>query len=197
MRLVLASASPRRHELLRLTQVPFEIYPVDLDETPLCSEDPLSLVRRLAHAKASTAQLHSGDASETWFLGCDTVVIKGHQIFGKPDDFDQSLLMLRQLSGAAHQVMTAVALLGPNGWIREFQQVTEVHFHPITDDDIAAYWATGEPQDKAGSYAIQGIGARFVREIRGHYHTVVGLPIDGLIPVLIEAGFNVWPQTNV
>ena len=194
MRLVLASASPRRHALLKLTLVPFSTHPVDLDETPQHDEDALALVSRLAKAKALTAQQAFGFPAKTWFLGCDTVVVKNHRIMGKPSDFAQAHCMLSQLSGSDHKVITAVALLGPDGWQREFHQTTEVFFHSLTDADIAAYWASGEPQDKAGSYAIQGIGARFVQRINGHYHAVVGLPIDALVPVLQEAGFKVWPQ---
>lgn len=197
MRLILASASPQRQALLALTLVSFQTHPVDLDETPHRDENSLDLVCRLARAKAAAAQKQLGFPADTWILGCDTVVVKDHLIMGKPVDFMHAQDMLSQLSGSDHQVVTAVALLGPKGWIREFQQTTTVSFHDLTAADIAAYWATGEPLNKAGSYAVQGIGARFVKHLVGQYHNVVGLPIDNLIPVLRAAGFSVWPEPNL
>lgn len=196
MRLVLASASPRRQELLSLTQVPFEIDPADIDETPLHAEAPLALVTRLAKAKAESVQSRQKWPAATWFLGCDTVVVHRGRVFGKPAHFADAQAMLQQLSGSQHEVITAVALLGPDAWQREFQHSTVVHFHALTDADITAYWASGEPQDKAGSYAIQGLGSRFVRHIEGQFHTVVGLPIDRLVQILQEAGFDTWSNSN-
>jgi len=196
MRLVLASSSPRRKALLALTQVPFDVEAADIDETLQQDESPLLYVRRMALAKAQRVQQRHPDPRATWFLGCDTVVIHNGQVLGKPNHYDHAQTMLRQLSDDQHEVITAVALCGPEGWLRSFEQSTIVHFHPISEADIAAYWATGEPQDKAGSYAIQGVGARFVKQIMGQYHAVVGLPIDGLIQILDEAGFATWGPSH-
>lgn len=196
MRLVLASASPRRHELMALTQVAFEIAEADLDETPQPGESGLMLVQRLALAKARFVQSQQNTSDETWYLGCDTVVVCAEQMLGKPRDFEEARHMLRSLSGETHQVMTGIALVGPQGWLRERQYCTEVHFHVLSDEDIAAYWATGEPQDKAGAYAIQGYGARFVKHMEGQFHAVMGLPVDGVVQLLQQAGFDTWARAK-
>ncbi|TAL48865.1 MAG: septum formation inhibitor Maf [Methylovulum sp.] len=186
--LILASASPRRQELLDQIQVNYTVYPVDIDETPLPGEAPLAYVQRLAAGKsaACAAQLGGGIP----ILAADTAVVLDTLIIGKPKDKDDALAILRLLSGKTHQVYTAISLRG-----REHGQavsVTEVTFRPLTEREIDAYWQTGEPQDKAGSYAIQGRGGLFVASIAGSFSGVVGLPLFETGQLLAEQGIDIF-----
>ena len=180
--LVLASASPRRKELLAQLVQHFEICPADIDETPYLKEDASDYVLRMAHEKALAVarKLTNRGSKKTdcIVLASDTSVVLDKKILGKPADIEDSRRMLRQLSGRQHQVMTSVCLYDLH---REHVQlinvVSDVSFREISDLEIDQYWRTGEPHDKAGSYAIQGLGAIFVRSVSGSYSAVVGLPL--------------------
>lgn len=186
-RLILASASPRRSELLALLGRPFEVITADVDEAPLPNESAGELVVRLARAKASAvAQGDQGNQSAI-VIGADTVVVVDGDIIGKPRDVDDAANILRRLSGRAHHVMTGVSVMATNGNGNvDFVETTVVTFAPLTDRDIDEYIATGEPMDKAGAYGIQGHGGRFVTAINGSYHNVVGLPVAQLAAALEE-----------
>jgi len=171
--LVLASASPRRKALLEAAGVTCAVIPADVDETPEPGETPSAHVRRLARAKALEVARSEPHAV---ILGADTVVVIDGHILGKPADAAAARDMLRRLSGRVHQVYTGVALWHA-GEIRDAVDVTDVEMCPLSDDQIDRYVASGEPADKAGAYAIQGLASRFVSRIRGSYSTVVGLPV--------------------
>lgn len=175
--IILASGSPRRAELLEQMAVPFLQRPVSLDETPHHDEPPREYVRRLAAAKAQAGwqqSLLSGDGLPV--LGSDTTVVLDNRIMGKPADCEQSLEMLMALSGNTHQVLTAISLVNARQQLTTVV-TTEVTFRVLEREEILAYWQTGEPCDKAGSYAIQGLGGVFVSKISGSYSAVVGLPV--------------------
>jgi len=188
--LILASASPRRRELLNQIGLEFGIQPVDLDETPLPDELPGHYVERLARAKAA-AGLEKADQPEALVLGADTSVVLDDRILGKPGDRGSALAMLRQLSGRTHKVFSAVALAGGHGCYARIT-ITEVCFRDLEDAEMERYWETGEPRDKAGAYGIQGYGAVFVTGIWGSYSGVVGLPLQETAELLREAGVPVW-----
>ena len=180
--LLLASASPRRRELLRNAGIEFEVLSVPVDETPLPGERAEALARRLAQAKARAA--YAATQSDPHFanqnllvLGADTVVTVDGHVLGKPADEEDAARMLRLLSGKTHQVITGIALEGARGPLVD-SVTTEVTFSPITEAEVRAYIATGEPMDKAGAYAIQGIASRWAVEINGCYFNVVGLPVS-------------------
>ncbi|MEP9346146.1 nucleoside triphosphate pyrophosphatase [Enterobacter roggenkampii] len=172
--LYLASGSPRRQELLTQLGVSFERIVTGIEEQRAEGESAQQYVSRLAREKAQ-----AGVASvprDLPVLGADTIVILNGEVLEKPHDADHAARMLRKLSGQTHQVMTAVAL-ADRQHVLDCLVVTEVTFRELTDDDIAAYIASGEPMDKAGAYGIQGLGGCFVRKIHGSYHAVVGLPL--------------------
>jgi len=171
--LVLASASPRRRELLTAAGLAFEVLPVDLDETPFSAEPPDAHVKRLAQAKAQAALAQRPDAV---VLGADTIVLAAGAILGKPKDAEDAARMLRALSGQPHEVLTGVALTSRRSATVELAR-TRVWFEQLTEDEIADYVASGEPRDKAGAYAIQGLASKFVLRIDGSYSNVVGLPV--------------------
>ncbi|MBY6019117.1 Maf family protein [Ferrimonas balearica] len=172
--LYLASSSPRRQQLLSQLGFDFEILTPDIDETPLPNEAPEKLVERLAREKAE-AGLALAKAPRP-VLGSDTIVVLDGRILGKPRDRADALATLASLSGRRHQVMTAIALALPEG-TRSQVITTQVEFCELSEAQIAAYWDSGEPADKAGSYGIQGLGGNFVRAIHGSYSAVVGLPL--------------------
>ncbi|MDX6575935.1 MAG: nucleoside triphosphate pyrophosphatase [Blastocatellia bacterium] len=172
-KIILASASPRRAEILRSVNWPFETLPTDIDETREPGEVAVAYVQRLARAKAESAARRCPGAT---IVGADTVVLINQQILGKPRDQSDAREMLRQLSGEWHQVLTGIALVDPSA-SRVACQTTEVKFAVMSRDEIDWYVSSGEPEDKAGAYAIQGLGARFIEEIRGDYFNVVGLPV--------------------
>ncbi|MDX6383784.1 MAG: nucleoside triphosphate pyrophosphatase [Blastocatellia bacterium] len=172
-KIVLASASPRRAEILRSVGWPFEALPQDIDETRRASEEAATYVQRLARTKAEAAAQSRPDAL---IVGADTTVVIGEEILEKPLDHDDARRMLRQLSGHWHQVLTGVAIAGPLQ-TRVACATTEVKFALMSADEIDWYVSSGEPMDKAGAYAIQGPGSRFIEGIRGEYFNVVGLPV--------------------
>jgi septum formation protein len=191
-RLILASASPRRQELLGLLALPFEVIPSRVDETALVDElgervSPAEMARRLADFKAADVAAHHPDAL---VLGADTVVVLGDAVLGKPVSPDDARRMLALLSGRTHQVITGIALRGP-GVAASDAVSTDVTFREITPREIEAYVATGEPMDKAGAYALQGRAAVLIEGIRGDYTNVVGLPIPRLATLLRRQGIPV------
>ena len=172
--IILASQSPRRAELLTQLQVPFSTIVVNVEESRQAGESPLAYVERLAMDKCKAGW----DASEQQFpvLGADTIVVKGDEVLEKPVNYQDSLRMLSMLSDNEHQVLTSVAVKNAD-ILRTSVVSTRVWFKPLSEEEIEAYWQTGEPQDKAGSYAIQGIAGKFVKRIDGSYSAVVGLPL--------------------
>ena len=185
----LASRSPRRREILAALGLSFEIVPADIDETRLEGEAPAEMVVRLAAAKAAAAVVGTIDL----VLGSDTEVVIGDRALGKPRDEQDCLDMLTALGGRAHQVMTGVALRGPAG-IATAMSSTDVFFREISRDEARAYWQSGEPHDKAGAYAIQGLGGAFVERIEGSYSGVVGLPVYETVSLLRQAGIEIFRQ---
>jgi septum formation protein len=170
--LILASASPRRHELLLAAGLHHLVLPSDIPEKVKPGESPTDFVQRLAQEKAFAV---SADA-DSIVLGADTVVCLEEQIFGKPADLDEARRMLRSLSGRVHLVHTGICLRAHGLRIVDVAS-TEVEFVPLSEEEVEEYTRSGEGIDKAGAYAIQGIASRFIREIRGSYHNVVGLPV--------------------
>ncbi|MGE4095569.1 MAG: nucleoside triphosphate pyrophosphatase [Candidatus Binatia bacterium] len=184
--LILASASPRRRELLETARVLFSIIPSNASEEPLPDEAPAAYALRVAREKAKAIAQQNPDH---WILGADTIVVVNNEILGKPKDPADARRMLRLLSGQTHQVMTAFALIDEEGREYASQVVTStVTFKPLTDSRIESYLATREPFDKAGAYAIQGQGAVLVERVEGSYTNIVGLPIDEVLVVLRAAG---------
>ncbi|WP_136067023.1 Maf family protein [Modicisalibacter radicis] len=183
----LASASPRRRELLASIGIATEVVPVDIDETPHAGESAVDYVSRLARDKALTGA--AGCALPT--LGSDTAVVLDGAILGKPRDRGHACEMLGTLSGRWHAVMTAVAVTGPQGLLQACV-TTRVAMRSIDAAEIAAYWATGEPVDKAGGYAIQGRAAMFVERIEGSHSAVVGLPLYETAQLLQRQGLALW-----
>ena len=181
-RLVLASASPRRRDLLSLQGVHFEVRPSDVDESDT-GGSARAVVRRLALAKAEFVFRRR---PRCWVIGADTVVTLGSTNLGKPADAAEARRMLRRLSGCEHTVYTGVALLGP-GFRKTGSRATRVRFRRLTETEIRTYVATGEPMDKAGSYALQGQGAVLLQSIIGDWSNVIGLPL-GLLRDLLAAG---------
>jgi len=187
-KLVLASASPRRQELLaQISIFPDKIEPADIDETPHCGERPRPYVKRMAGEKAqSVAERHPRDL----VLAADTVVALGRRILGKPENQHQAEKYLRLLSGRRHQVLTAIALISPEkGRMSSRVQVSTVRFQHLGDDAIARYLETMEWQGKAGGYAIQGQAARYIDFISGSYSSIVGLPLAECARLLEGAGY--------
>lgn len=191
--IILASASPRRKELLDQIGVCYKVHAVDIDESPLQQEDPLEYVSRVA-ADKSAASLQALD-SQLPILAADTsVVVDGH-ILGKPENKAHAEAMLTQLSGKMHHVYTAVSLrhsgsLSENNHFQVLSK-TEVCFRYITSNEIQAYWNTGEPQGKAGAYAIQGLASIFVESIQGSFSGVVGLPLFETAELLSKQGIKI------
>jgi len=190
--LYLASGSPRRRELLAQIGVPFRPLSAAIDETPQPNEHPAAYVARLALGKAQAGHgcLPAGSAGAV-VLGADTAVVVAGSILGKPQDQAEALAMLALLSGREHEVLTAVALF--DGQRSEVVNVvTQVRFRAIGASEAAAYWASGEPADKAGGYGIQGLGAVFVEGLRGSYSAVVGLPLCETAALLGRFGIPCW-----
>ena len=184
--IVLASASPRRQELLRNAGIPFTVQPADINETPLAGESPRACAERLAREKALAVWQ---SRPQDYVLGADTIVVVDGAILGKPRDRDDALRMLRLLSGRTHVVITGVCLVGPvSSNIQIAAEITFVTMCEVTDDEIRDYVATGEPMDKAGAYAIQGIASRWIPRIEGDYSNVVGLPVALVYAMLRERG---------
>lgn len=182
--LLLASASPRRADLLRSAGFDFGIEAVDIDEQPLPGEDPSACVLRLARQKAAAAASRHPDDI---VIGADTVVVVDNDILGKPSDDTQAAEMLARLSGRCHEVMTGVSVRAGSLEVSAVER-TRVWFLPLTASDIAWYVASGEPRGKAGAYAVQGLASRFVDRIEGSYSNVVGLPIASVCQLLKRIG---------
>lgn len=182
--LMLASASPRRAELLSQIGVEFIQQPVDLDESALSNEPPKAQVLRLAAEKANAAWLQAEGTAQV-VLASDTMVVLDNQALGKPRNADHARSMLHSLSGRQHEVMTSVSVRDATRQ-KTLCVVTQVVFGPLTATQIDDYWATGEPADKAGAYGIQGIGGQFVKSIKGSYSAVVGLPLYETVQLLKE-----------
>ncbi|HHJ13187.1 MAG TPA: septum formation inhibitor Maf [Gammaproteobacteria bacterium] len=191
MKIVLASASPRRRELLRQIGVPFLQQAAEIDETPRPAESPEDYVLRMALEKARS--ILAGGA-EFPVLGADTAVVVGDTILGKPRDAGHATAMLRRLSGRGHQVLSAVVLTDPSREAHRLS-VSKVWFRSLTDAEIRAYWQSGEPADKAGAYAVQGLGAVFIERIEGSYSGVMGLPLFETAQLLAEFGTNI-PESS-
>ncbi|MBX8566487.1 Maf-like protein [Pseudomonas cichorii] len=188
--LYLASGSPRRRELLTQIGVPFTALSAQIDETPLNDESPTAYVERLARGKAAAGLALLGD-EDACVLGADTAVVLDGRILGKPVDQADALAMLAALSGREHQVLTAIALVDRQR--SEARIVTSrVRFRSIEAHEARTYWASGEPQDKAGSYAVQGLAAIFVEELHGSYSGVVGLPLCETAELLGSFGIPCW-----
>ena len=183
-RVVLASQSPRRRELLSLIGIPHEVRPADVDETYPAGELPREHAIRLAREKA--AAIAEPDAV---VIGSDTIVIVDGDVLGKPGDANEAARMLRRLSGRSHVVITAVAVSW-RGRVESDAEEVGVTFHELTEERIAAYVATGEPMDKAGAYGIQGFGAVNVARVDGDYFAVMGLPLQLLIRVCERLGLR-------
>jgi septum formation protein len=192
MRLVLASGSPRRRELLALLGLPFEVVPADVDESPLPGELPIDLVRRLAIDKVNAAgvSVDAIDGPEVIVLAADTIVDVAGEILGKPADGDDVRRMLRALSARTHLVHTAVAVRRDGRTVHEVV-TTSVTMTSMTNAAVEWYLATGEPMDKAGAYAIQGAGGAFVAKIEGSASNVVGLPLATVVDLLARQGVAV------
>ena len=184
-RLILASASPRRQELMKLLRFDFEVRVSGVPEEPRRGESPARLVMRLARAKAETIL---DTRPETWVVGADTVVVCGSEILGKPQSPAAAGEMLRKLSGRTHEVLTGICIRHRQLRHASFVE-TAVRFAALSDSDIQEYLATGESLGKAGGYAIQGYGSRFVHGIHGCYFNVVGLPLAHLHRTLVQLGF--------
>lgn len=186
VQIILASASPRRKELLDQIKVSYRTYPVDLDETPLNNEAPLAYVRRLAAEKSAACLIQL--KTDLPVLAADTTVVLGSLIMGKPKHKQDALSMLTQLSGKTHHVYTAISLRGHQH--NQAISITEVTFRCLKEQEILDYWDTGEPLDKAGSYAIQGRGGVFVESIKGSFSGVVGLPLFETAQLLSKQGIE-------
>jgi septum formation protein len=184
----LASASPRRRQLLNLIGVPHVVTPADIDETPLSAESADDYVRRLAREKAeAVSRLHR----DLPVFAADTTVVVDGEILGKPESEADAHAMLSKLSGREHLVHTGIALW-VGGAITVGLSTSKVVFAPLSSSEIHAYWQSGEPQGKAGAYAIQGLGAVFVRGLEGSYTGVMGLPLYETAELLRNAGIPVW-----
>lgn len=185
--IILASGSPRRRELLDQIGVRYRVQVADIDESPHADETPEALVCRLALEKAQAVLQQGQDADILPVLGADTLGMLAGELLVKPTDFESARAMLRRMSGQCHEVLTAVALVtNEEACVR--LNTSKVWFRTLTDEEIAAYWATGEPADKAGAYAIQGLGAMFVERMTGSYSAVMGLPLFETAQLLTDAG---------
>ncbi len=190
--LCLASVSPRRRTLLAQIGVTFKIRAADVDESVLPAESAHEYVRRLAREK-SLAVRRSGEALPV--LAADTTVVLDGRIYGKPRDRDDALAMLGRLSGRTHEVLTAVALADGRGCAERLSE-SRVRFRTLSAPEIVAYWDSGEPRDKAGGYAIQGLGAVFVESLSGSYSGVMGLPLFETAELLRAAGLACWMRST-
>lgn len=194
--LYLASGSPRRRELLTQIAVPFLTQIAPIDENALPGESPIAYVERLALSKAQAGLAALTDTANAVVLGADTAVVLDGRILGKPTDRADALATLSDLSGRTHEVLTAVALVSRE---RQVSRVvtSQVTFRALSQAEIEAYWASGEPQDKAGCYGIQGLAAVFVSQLQGSYSAVVGLPLCETAALLAEFAIPCWQSLPV
>lgn len=174
MSLILASTSPRRRELLQAAGIEFTVQSANVPEVRSAKESPLDYGKRLAHDKASAVAANNPGV---FVLGADTIVLVDDKVLEKPADAADAARMLRMLSNRSHQVVTAVCLIDPRGKVHIESETTDVFFTEMSEKDLADYVATGEPMDKAGAYAIQGIASRWIYRVYGDYSNVVGLPV--------------------
>lgn len=188
--LYLASASPRRRELLQQIGVRFELISAPIDETPLPNESPADYVRRLALAKAQAGLQAIGGSVKQPVLGADTTVVIDGEMLGKPENREHGLAMLARLSGREHEVFSAVALRR-DALQRCALQVSRVRLRALSVAERELYWQSGEPADKAGGYAIQGLGASFVAQLQGSHSGVMGLPLFETVELLNAFGINI------
>ena len=189
MKLILASASTRRADILRAAGIPFIVMSSAVDETPIPNESAPDLVQRLADAKAELVAARA--VGPAIVIAADTVVTIDAHILGKPRTTDDARTMLSKLSGRTHSVVTGVTLIRlPDAERRRFVETTHVHFTALSDEELNRYLATDEPDDKAGSYAIQGRAGRYIPRIEGCYFNVVGLPLSRLCHELAELGWS-------
>jgi septum formation protein len=186
-RLILASGSPRRQELLHEAGIEFEVFPADIPEDLIPGEPPLDYALRMAREKASRVAVQFPN---NFVLGADTIVVLDDQVLAKPRDAQDAERMLAMLSNRSHQVMTAVSLATPGGRHETRSCTTTVRFRRLNEEEISKYVASGEPHDKAGAYAIQGGAASWVVHLEGDYSNVVGLPIRLVGKMLKEYGFK-------
>ena len=192
MKIALASASPRRAEILRNAGIPFAILPGSIDETYLPGEQAHEYVLRLAREKSCAAARTLGEMSEPAIvIAADTTVAFGNEILGKPTSAEDARRMLRMLCGHTHAVLTGLSVGRLPGSVEiSAVETTRVTFLPLSEDDISQYISTGEPFDKAGAYGIQGIGGRYIERIEGCYFNVMGLPLSRLWRMLLELGWE-------
>ena len=183
-RVVLASGSPRRHDLLNLVGISHEVRPANIDETMRPRENPRRHAERLAREKATVVATRDPNLIT---IGADTIVVVNRKVLGKPTDAEHAAVMLRQLSGRQHTVITAVAV-SRGKKLRSAVEEVRVKFRKLRDDEIDSYIATGEPLDKAGAYGIQGYGATIVECVEGDYFAVMGLPLARLVGLLRDVG---------
>lgn len=189
MKLILASASERRAEILHNAGFSFSVLSSAVDETPIPGESPADLVQRLADAKAELVAARA--VGPAIILAADTEVVLDGQVLGKPRTSEHARQMLAKLSGRTHSVLTGVTLVRlPDMERHSFVEITQVHFTPIPPEEITRYLATGEPFDKAGSYAIQGRAGRYVPRVEGCYFNIVGLPLARVCAALAELGWS-------
>jgi len=189
MKLILASGSVRRAEILRSAGLPFTVLSSAVDETPVPGESPKEMVQRLALAKAELVAARA--VGPAIVIAADTVVTLDGAMFGKPRTTEDARQMLEKLSGRTHSVITGVALIRlPDVERVEFQEITQVQFATLDDEEIVRYLSSGEPFDKAGAYAIQGLAGRYIPRIEGCYYNVVGLPLARLFSALVELGWS-------
>jgi len=192
MRLILASGSPRRAEILQSAGLPFTVMSSAVDETPIPGESAQEMVKRLAFTKAELVAARA--VGPAIVIAADTVVVLDNTIFGKPRTTEDARQMLEKLSGRTHAVITGVALIRlPDVERREFQEMTHVQFGALDEEEITRYLASGEPFDKAGAYAIQGRAGRYISRVEGCYYNVVGLPLARLCVALADLG---WTEDN-
>lgn len=189
MKLILASGSVRRAEILRSAGLPFTVLSSAVDETPIPGESAKEMVRRLALAKAELVAARA--VGPAIIIAADTVVVLDGAMFGKPRTTEDARQMLEKLSGRTHSVITGVALIRlPDVERVEFQETTQVQFASLNDEEIVQYLSSGEPFDKAGAYAIQGRAGRYIPRIEGCYYNVVGLPLARLCSALFALGWS-------
>jgi septum formation protein len=191
---ILASASPRRRELLERAAVDFEVRPANVPERREPGEPPALFARRLALAKARAVARTAGARPPRLVLGADTIVVIDAEVLGKPTDAEHAVALLSRLLGRTHRVITAVALVeSATQEDRDAVVESTVRMRPASAEEVRAYVATGEPLDKAGAYAVQGLGRRFVEEIEGSESNVIGLPLEETLGLLREAGWRAAP----
>ncbi|MDT8426218.1 MAG: nucleoside triphosphate pyrophosphatase [Methyloprofundus sp.] len=188
--LILASASPRRSELLNQLGLAHTIHIADVDETPLANEKPADYVLRVAHQKSLAVQQQC--AQDSVILAADTSVVLGDTLMGKPDNLAHAQSMLSRLSGTTHQVYSAVSLRGRT--IQQALSISNVSFRTLSEQEIIDYWHTGEPADKAGAYAVQGLASIFIQSIQGSFSGIMGLPLFETAQILSNEGIKVFNE---